>query len=46
MSERLMRKMLSTVLPHPKLFRMALMAAKSLSGMIIAGVEASQCGAS
>ena len=28
-SERLMRKMLSTVLPRPKLFRLALMAAKA-----------------
>jgi glycolate oxidase iron-sulfur subunit len=36
MSERLMRKMLSTVLPRPKLFRMALMAAKA--GRPVAGV--------
>src|ERR687889_2183395 len=35
-SERLMRKMLSTVLPRPKLFRMALMAAKA--GRPVAGV--------
>jgi glycolate oxidase iron-sulfur subunit len=36
MSERLMRKMLSTVLPRPGLFRMALMAAKA--GRPVAGV--------